>query len=69
MNQGTRLTQAERLYVILSDGDWHSTKELARKVSHRFAGAKHELVHRHGYRVEKRSHPRRKRQWQYRITG
>lgn len=62
----TKPTNAERLYAVLADGQWHSTKELVRRVGHTFAGAKRQLTHA-GYHVLKRRHPRRRHQWQYRL--
>ncbi len=51
----------------LSDGNWHSTKELARRVGHTFGGAVYQLRSR-GHDVERRSHPGGGRQHQYRLT-
>lgn len=60
-------TKAERYYQLLSDGLWHSTKELARNVGHTFASAKRQLEHA-GYQIRKRRHPSRRYQWQYRLA-
>lgn len=57
-----RMTKAEKLYAILSDGRWHSTLELVRRVGHTFGGAKFKLVT-FGYIIQKErqagQHPRR----------
>jgi hypothetical protein len=64
-----RITNAEKLLGVLSDKAWHDTAELARKVGHTFAGAKYRLVgYRHHYTIEKRRHPAKKREWQYRLV-
>jgi hypothetical protein len=48
-------TRAERLLRVLSDHEWHSTKELVRRVGHSFAGAKFRLTgYRHHYDIESR---------------
>jgi len=62
----THKTKAEQLLNVLSDGKWHSTKELVRLVGHTFAGAKFHLID-CGYQIERRPHPRRRWQWQYRL--
>jgi hypothetical protein len=54
----------ERLLLVLSDGKWHSTRELVRRVGHSFAVAKFKLVAA-GYAVERRHHPHSRWQWQY----
>jgi hypothetical protein len=43
----------DRMLQLMSDGAWHSTKELVEKVSHRFSATKHVLSKR-GYKFEKR---------------
>jgi hypothetical protein len=48
------MTKLEKLVVLLSDGQWHSTVELVEAVGHRFSAAMHVAVHRYGYQVEKR---------------
>lgn len=65
---GQRLTKVEKLLSVLSDGNWHSTKELVRRVGHSFAGAKFKLVF-YGYAVDKRIHPTKARQYQYRLVS
>lgn len=57
----------ELLHSILRDERWHSTSELVRRVGHTFAGAKWKLTG-YGYSIEKRRHPTKPRQWQYRLT-
>lgn len=48
-----RLTNLERLIAILKDGKWHSSDELAAKVSWRFGHTVFE-ARKKGYQVEKR---------------
>jgi hypothetical protein len=60
--------KSELLYAVLADGTWHSTRELVRLVGHTFAGAKKRLVDA-GYAIEKRRHPHRRNQWQYRMEA
>lgn len=47
-----RASAVTRLAVLLADGRWHTTAELAAKVGHRFGSAVHTLRHRHGLDVE-----------------
>ncbi len=61
-----RATQADKLFDVLSDFRWHTTKELARRVGHSFTSAVGALE-REGFHVTQRSHPRRRWQYQYRI--
>ena len=35
------MTTLETLRVVLSDGDWHATEELVKKVGHRFSATMH----------------------------
>jgi len=63
-----RPTRAEKLLGVLADGDWHSTKELVRRVGHTFAATKFMLV-RYGYNIERRPHPNRRWQSQYRLRS
>lgn len=64
-SQAAHATRAALLERILSDGEWHSTRELVRRVGHTFAGAKFTLVG-YGHAIDKRKHPSRSRQYQYR---
>ncbi len=59
-------TRVDLLMAVLSDGAWHSTKELARRVGHTFGGAKFTLS-RTGIHVDRRPIRTRRWQWQYRI--
>ena len=68
MTHRSTTPKIERLYAVLADGDWHSTKELVRRVGHTFAGAKRQLTLA-GYTIEKRPHPHRRHQWQYRMEA
>jgi hypothetical protein len=43
----------DRMIRLMGDGNWHSSKELAEKISHRFSATKHVLVQR-GYKFEMR---------------
>lgn len=62
-------TNLEKAYRLLGDGQWHSTKELARRVGHSFAGTLYVIRHRDHNHIESRRHPRRPTQWQYRLTN
>ncbi|MFA5061537.1 MAG: hypothetical protein WC526_00035 [Patescibacteria group bacterium] len=66
-NGSSRSTKIEKLLNIIKDGHWHSTKELVHRVGHTFAGAKFRLLA-YGYPVERRSHPTKKHQFQYRLV-
>ena len=59
-------TQAEQLLAVLSDGRWHTTKELVRRVGKTFAVTKSQLVA-HGWPIERRSHSTKKHQHLYRL--
>ena len=61
-------TRAAALEQLLRDGAWHSTFELVLRIGHTFAQAKFTLV-KYGYTVERRKHPIRPRQWQYRMVS
>ena len=43
----------DQMIRLMSDGRWHSSKELATKISHRFSATKHVLVKR-GYKFDVR---------------
>ena len=62
-----RITKAEQLRLLLSDHSWHSTKELTRRIGHTFAVAIFKLRHT-GYPIDRRSHPAKRRQFQYRFA-
>ncbi|MFA5061653.1 MAG: hypothetical protein WC526_00725 [Patescibacteria group bacterium] len=66
-NDSTRVTKIERLLRVLGDHDWHSTRELVRRVGHAFGVAKFRLVHSYHYDIERRHHPARRFQFQYRL--
>jgi hypothetical protein len=53
-----KLTKEERLLLLLADGEWHSGREMAVKVSHRFGGYLFRLREK-GYNFEKRLQPGR----------
>lgn len=61
-----RNTQVDKLIAVLSDGRWHTTKELVRRVGHAFGGAKFVLTT-SGIQVERRRHPSQRWQYQYRV--
>lgn len=56
-----------RLLELLRDGKWHPTKELVRKIGHRFGAAKLILMNLH-WDIEKRRHRTRRHQWEYRLV-
>lgn len=43
----------DRMLQLMSDGEWHSTKELVKKISHRFSATMH-VLRKQGYEFEKR---------------
>ncbi len=61
-------SKTDKLVALLLDGQWHSTKELARKVSHAFAGSIWKLRHT-GHNIERQRHPKKRYEHQYRLTG
>ena len=61
-----KVTKVEKLYIVLSDGEWHSTKELVHRVGHTFSVAKF-LLAGYGHRIERRRHITRRFQCQYRL--
>lgn len=61
-----RSTRAQRLIRILRDAKWHATRELVRRVSHSFGGAKFHLLRR-GYDIRRRRHPTKPDQHEYRL--
>lgn len=65
------LTKADKLLAILLDHACHSTRELVRRVGHTFGGAIYQLrrpaARRKGYVIERRKHPTRKYEHQYRL--
>lgn len=52
MNPTSKVTQLKELTSLLSDGQWHSSQELAEKVSWRFGAVIH-AARKQGYQVEK----------------
>lgn len=58
--------KVEKLYRVLSDGKWHSTRDLVRRVGHSFSVSKFRLIQ-YGHVVEKRPHPTKRWQWEYRL--
>lgn len=48
------MTMLEKLNLVMSDGNWHSTEELVEKVGHRFSATVHTAIKKHGYKIEKR---------------
>ena len=63
----SKKTKVELLHVILLDEQWHSTKELVRKVGHTFGGAIFKLRS-YGYRVVRERQPGSRRQHRYRLV-
>lgn len=47
------MTTIERLQLVLSDGNWHSTEELVQEVGHRFSATIH-VAKQRGDQIEKR---------------
>lgn len=43
----------ERLLRLMSDGQWHSAKELSEKIGHRFGSPIH-ILRKQGYHIETR---------------
>lgn len=66
-HQPDHTTKSERLLEVLRDGEWHSTKELVRRVGHTFGGAVFKL-RRFRHEVERQRHPSQRYQHQYRLT-
>jgi predicted nucleotidyltransferase/biotin operon repressor len=52
MHQDIGTTKLEQLISLLSDGEWHSSQEIAEKVSWRFSSAVH-AARKQGYQIEK----------------
>ena len=61
-------TKVDTLYRVLSDGAWHSTRELARVVGHTFTVAKFRLVHEFDHTIERRRHGTRLKEFEYRLV-
>ena len=59
-------TKVDKLITVLSDDKWHSTKELVRRVGQTFGGARHWLA-KTGINVQRRSHKKKRWQYEYRI--
>lgn len=66
--KGSGQTRTERLLAVLLDGQWHSTTELVRRVGHTFPVAKYVLIHVDGHEIERRRHPERRFEHQYRLV-
>ncbi len=63
-----RGTKAQLLLGALEDRQWHDTQELVRRVGHTFGMAKFQLGgDRFRCTIQKRHHPARRHQWQYRL--
>lgn len=58
------MTNLEKLTLLLSDGNWHSTTELVETVGHRFSATIH-VAKQRGDRIEKRKLD--KNQFEYRF--
>jgi len=70
MTDEAKTTMEERFLALLADREWHGSREIALKVSHRFSAYKFTLEAK-GYTFEKRLDPDRpkgKVWWQYRWT-
>jgi len=64
MSLNQDLTMLEKLTLVLSDGNWHSTEELVERVGHRFSATMHVAIRKHGYRIEKRRNSQRQFEYQ-----
>lgn len=67
-----RTTMEMDLLCLLADEQWHSSRELALKTSHRFGAYLWTLHHKHGvqYEVEEdATAPRGRRWYRYRLTS
>ena len=62
-----RTTNVERLRLLLSDGQWHTTRELARRIGHRFGVAVFHLRRMHR-QVVCQLQPHSDRQYRYRLV-
>ena len=60
-------TKLDKAYKLLGDGRWHSTAELARRVGHNFSSILYRMRHHDRNHVIAEPHPKRKRQWRYRL--
>lgn len=52
LSSGKKVTNVERMCMILSDGKWHTGAELAEKCGWRFGGVVHRLRHDYGIEIE-----------------
>jgi len=67
-----RTTMEMDLLYWLADEQWHSSRELAKKMSHRFGAYLWTLHHKHGVRYEVEEDttaPRGRRWFRYRLTS
>lgn len=64
MSMNQDLTMLEKLTLVLSDGDWHSTEELVERVGHRFSATMHVAIKQHGYKIEKRRNSQKQFEYQ-----
>lgn len=62
-----RHTKIERLRLILSDGQWHSARELARRLGHAFGVAIYHLRHK-GRQIVCQLVPGTSRHYRYRLS-
>lgn len=67
MSVNQDLTMLEKLTLVLSDGNWHSTEELVEKVGHRFSATMHVAIRQHSYRIEKRRNSQK--QFEYKLLN
>lgn len=63
-----RRTKAEKLRLILSDHEWHSTKELVSHIGHTFGGAIYQL-RQQGFTIKRQAHSTKKYQHLYRLIS
>jgi hypothetical protein len=57
------MTMFEKLMLVLSDGNWHTTEELVQKVGHRFSATIHIAIKKHFCKIEKRKDICNKFEW------
>lgn len=62
-----RLSKIQKLQKLLSDHEWHSTKELVCSIGHTFGEFIFQLRHEQHWDIERRKHPTAHYQHQYRL--
>lgn len=62
------LTKRQKMRLILSDRQWHSTQELVNRIGHTFGCTLYQL-RQNGFVIKRQKHPVRKHQHQYRLIS